>query len=128
MTFTISMNWKVGICSFVIKRRFVITDNLAILFLSIFLMGIHSTFFGPIKYSVLPDHLHKDELLGANGFVEAGTFFSILVGTIIGAYYTINSSLIIVIMVIISVIGLISTLFMPKSGNSNPQIKINFNS
>ncbi|MFU7503371.1 MAG: MFS transporter, partial [Candidatus Tisiphia sp.] len=64
-------------------------NSLVILFLSIFLMGIHSTFFGPIKYSVLPDHLYRNELLGANGFVEAGTFISILVGTIIGGYYTI---------------------------------------
>lgn len=102
-------------------------NNLTILFLSIFFMGIHSTFFGPIKYSVLPDHLQKDELLGANGFVEAGTFFSILLGTIIGAYYTINSSLIIVIMAIITIIGLMSAHFIPKSGNSNPKIKINFN-
>ncbi|WP_375326761.1 acyl-[ACP]--phospholipid O-acyltransferase [Candidatus Tisiphia endosymbiont of Nemotelus uliginosus] len=102
-------------------------NNLGILFVSIFLMGIHSTFFGPIKYSVLPDHLHKDELLGANGFVEAGTFFSILVGTIIGGYYTINGNLIIMVLIIIATIGLISSLFMPRSGNSNPKIKINFN-
>lgn len=47
-------------------------------------MGIHSTFLGSIKYSVLSDHLYQNELLGANGFVEAGTFISILIGTIIG--------------------------------------------
>lgn len=102
-------------------------NNLIILFLSILLMGIHSTFFGPIKYSVLPDHLHKDELLGANGLVEAGTFFSILMGTIIGGYYTINSNFIITVLITIAVIGLITSLFIPKSGNSNKKIKINFN-
>jgi acyl-[acyl-carrier-protein]-phospholipid O-acyltransferase/long-chain-fatty-acid--[acyl-carrier-protein] ligase len=102
-------------------------NNLVILFLSIFLMGIHSTFFGPIKYSVLPDHLYRNELLGANGFVEAGTFISILVGTIIGGYYTISGNLIITILIIIATVGVIASYFMPKSNNSNCEIKINLN-
>ncbi|WP_410521679.1 acyl-[ACP]--phospholipid O-acyltransferase [Candidatus Tisiphia endosymbiont of Psammoecus bipunctatus] len=102
-------------------------NSLVILFLSIFLMGIHSTFFGPIKYSVLPDHLYRNELLGANGFVEAGTFISILVGTIIGGYYTISGNLIITILIIIAIVGVIASYFMPKSNNSNCEIKINLN-
>ena len=47
-------------------------------------MGIHSTFFGPIKYSILPDHLPKQELLGATALIEASTFLAILLGTIAG--------------------------------------------
>jgi MFS family permease len=47
-------------------------------------MGIHSTFFGPIKYAILPDHLPKQQLLGATGLIEASTFLSILLGTILG--------------------------------------------
>ena len=90
-------------------------------------MGIHSTFFGPIKYSVLPDHLYRNELLGANGFVEAGTFISILVGTIIGGYYTISGNLIITILIIISIVGVVASYFMPKSNNFNCEIKINLN-
>jgi len=46
-------------------------------------MGIHSTFFGPIKYAILPQHLHKDEVLGGTGLVEAGTYLAILGGTIL---------------------------------------------
>ena len=46
-------------------------------------MGIHSTFFGPIKYAILPQHLHKDEVLGGTGLVEAGTYIAILGGTIL---------------------------------------------
>jgi len=46
-------------------------------------MGIHSTFFGPIKYAILPQHLNKDEVLGGTGLVEAGTYLAILGGTII---------------------------------------------
>jgi MFS family permease len=47
-------------------------------------MGIHSTFFGPIKYAILPQHLTKDEVLGGTGLVEAGTYIAILGGTILG--------------------------------------------
>ncbi len=49
---------------------------------AVFAMGVHSTFFGPIKYAILPQHLHKDEVLGGTGLVEAGTYLSILGGTI----------------------------------------------
>lgn len=101
--------------------------DLLVLFSCIGLMGIHSAFFGPIKYSVLPDHMNKDELLGANGLIEAGTFFSILLGTMLGNLYNFSSSLVIIIAVIASVVGLISSFFMPKSNNSTPEIKINFN-
>ena len=104
-----------------------IHNNLHILFVCIGLMGIHSTFFGPIKYSSLPDHLEKRELLGANGFVEAGTFISILIGTIIGGFYNFNPVLVIFILIIISVIGVMSSNFLPKSNNANPEIKINLN-
>ena len=47
-------------------------------------MGVHSTFFGPIKYAILPQHLTKDEVLGGTGLVEAGTYIAILGGTILG--------------------------------------------
>jgi predicted MFS family arabinose efflux permease len=46
-------------------------------------MGVHSTFFGPIKYAILPQHLHKDEVLAGTGLVEAGTYLAILTGTIL---------------------------------------------
>ncbi len=103
------------------------TTNLVVLFCCIGAMGIHSTFFGPIKYSVLPDKLKKDELLGANGFVEAGTFLAILIGTMLGGFYNFNNQLIIAIALSIAVIGFVASLFMPKSNNSNPDIKISLN-
>ena len=103
------------------------TTNLVILFACICMMGIHSTFFGPIKYSVLPDKLKKDELLGANGFVEAGTFLSILIGTALGGFYNFNNELVITIALCVAVIGFVASLFMPKSNNANPDIKISLN-
>src|SRR5665213_3146539 len=50
----------------------------------LFCAGTHSTFFGPLKYSILPDHLRENELIGGNALVEAGTFLAILLGTIAG--------------------------------------------
>jgi MFS family permease len=49
-------------------------------------MGVHSTFFGPIKYAILPQHLRKDEVLGGTGLVEAGTYIAILLGTILAGF------------------------------------------
>lgn len=102
-------------------------NNLYILFTCIALMGIHSTFFGPIKYSVLPDKLKKNELLGANGFVEAGTFLSILFGAMIGGIYNFNASFVVILAVAVAIAGFIASLFMPKSYNTNHDVKINKN-
>lgn len=54
------------------------------LFAGVFLMGLHSTLFGPVKYAYLPQHLTQEELVGGNGMVEMGTFVAILLGTMIG--------------------------------------------
>lgn len=51
----------------------------------LFLLGLHSTFFGPVKYGILPERLHESELMLGNGLIEAGTFFAILGGTLLGA-------------------------------------------
>src|SRR3546814_5261504 len=54
-----------------------------LMMLALFAMGVHSTFFGPIKYAILPQHLHRDEVLAGTGLVEAGTYIAILAGTIL---------------------------------------------
>lgn len=58
--------------------------GITLMLAALFAMGVHSTFFGPIKYAVLPQHLAKDEVLGGTGLVEAGTYIAILAGTIAG--------------------------------------------
>src|SRR3546814_7573743 len=58
--------------------------NVPLMLTALFSMGVHSSFFGPIKYAILPQHLHKDEVLGGTGLVEAGTYGAILIGTIAG--------------------------------------------
>lgn len=58
--------------------------SLVVLFTALFLLGCHSTLFGPVKYALLPQHLHEHELVGGNALVEAGTFVAILIGTLVG--------------------------------------------
>jgi acyl-[acyl-carrier-protein]-phospholipid O-acyltransferase/long-chain-fatty-acid--[acyl-carrier-protein] ligase len=58
--------------------------SVPLLLLSLFGLGTHSTVFGPIKYALLPEHLHDHELVGGNALIEAGTFLAILFGTILG--------------------------------------------
>jgi MFS family permease len=58
--------------------------NIPMMLAALFAMGIHSTFFGPIKYAILPQHLDEDHVLGGTGMVEAGTYVAILLGTIVG--------------------------------------------
>ncbi|MDO6459287.1 MFS transporter [Granulosicoccaceae sp. 1_MG-2023] len=61
-----------------------ISANIIFSLLVLFLMGTQSAFFGPVKYAMLPQYLHPDELIGGNALVESGTFLAILIGTIAG--------------------------------------------
>ncbi|MFZ2990497.1 MFS transporter [Ideonella sp.] len=60
------------------------TGQMALLLGCIFLLGLHSTLFGPVKFAYLPDHLNERELTGGNGMVEMGTFVAILLGNVVG--------------------------------------------
>jgi MFS family permease len=62
----------------------ILLHNIPLMLLALFAMGVHSTFFGPIKYAILPQHLDEDTVLGGTGLVEAGTYVAILLGTIVG--------------------------------------------
>ncbi|MXP13839.1 MFS transporter [Altererythrobacter confluentis] len=68
------------------------TESFAIplMLTALFAMGVHSTFFGPIKYAILPQHLHEGEVLAGTGLVEAGTYIAILVGTILAGWIPIE--------------------------------------
>src|SRR6185503_15577891 len=60
--------------------------NIPLMLAAVLAMGVHSTFFGPIKYAILPQHLRHDEVLGGTGLVEAGTYIAILLGTIAAGF------------------------------------------
>lgn len=61
-------------------------SSIPLMLAAVLAMGVHSTFFGPIKYAILPQHLHRDEVLGGTGLVEAGTYIAILAGTILAGF------------------------------------------
>ena len=65
--------------------------NIILLLAALGAMGIHSTFFGPVKYAILPQHLSPGEVLGGTGLVEAGTYIAILGGTILGGVLVIHT-------------------------------------
>ena len=61
-----------------------VIHSIPLMLLALFAMGVHSAFFGPIKYAILPQHLEADEVLPGTGLVEATTYIAILIGTIVG--------------------------------------------
>src|SRR3546814_16315558 len=63
-----------------------------LLLVALFAMGVHSTFFGPIKYAILPQHLHDEEVLGGTGLVEAGTSIAILAGPILAGVIPVTAA------------------------------------
>ncbi len=68
-------------------------------------MGVHSSFFGPIKYAILPQHLEPDEVLGGTGLVEAGTYIAILAGTIVAGFVTNDPEIAAGLVLIVAVAG-----------------------
>ena len=68
----------VEILIMVVGATGLLLHNVQLLLLALFAMGVHSTFFGPIKYAILPQHMRDDEVLGATGLVEAGTYLAII--------------------------------------------------
>ncbi|RVT94286.1 MFS transporter [Sphingomonas crocodyli] len=88
---------------------------------ALFAMGVHSTFFGPIKYALLPQHLEKDEVLAGTGLVEAGTYIAILAGTILAGFISAKTAAAGVL--IVAVLGWIAGRQVPAappSGKGEP--------
>ena len=105
--------------------------NLTLLFLALLLMGVHSTVFGPVKYSILPVALKPDELVGGNGMVEMGTFVAILLGTITGGVMVAiepNGPLFAgLVAVAVAVGGWLISRGIPNTGAAAPNLAINWN-
>ena len=101
------------------------TLALPLMFLALFAMGMHSTFFGPIKYAILPQHLHKDEVLAGTGLVEAGTYVAILVGMMLGGAMPIMWSIAAVL--VIAVIGYVVCRWVPSAPAQTEETKVDWN-
>lgn len=100
--------------------------NIPLMLAALFAMGVHSTFFGPIKYAILPQHLDTDDVLGGTGLVEAGTYIAILGGTIVGGI--IPSEWAAIGVLFVAVIGRISGGFVPAAppAPDAPTFKVDF--
>ena len=85
---------SVGAIGLVLAWKGIGVHTLAIplLMLALFAMGVHSTFFGPIKYAILPQHLEEHEVLAGTGLVEAGTYIAILFGTILAGWIPVEAA------------------------------------
>jgi MFS family permease len=89
--------------------------NIPLMLTAVLAMGIHSTFFGPIKYAILPQHLHRDEVLGGTGLVEAGTYLAILGGTILAGVLASKPTLAVAATLGLAVLGLLTGRQVPPA-------------
>lgn len=101
-----------------------------ILIALLFLMGAQSTFFGPAKYSYIPQHLKTDELVEGNAWVQMGTFVAILMGTILGGVMIGMEQgrlYVAYAIVLLAVAGYLASRFIPLTPSLNKDLKINWN-
>ncbi|HMB57082.1 MAG TPA: MFS transporter [Arenimonas sp.] len=107
------------------------SHHTALLLVVLFLMGLHSTVFGPIKYSILPQTLHPEELTGGNGLVETGTAMAILIGMMLGGGLMgvpgRGPMLASLAVLGIALVGYFASRAIPPAPPTSPDLKINWN-
>ena len=103
---------------------------LPLCYLTIFALGTHSAIFAPSKYSILPQHLHQNELIGGNALLNTGTFLAILLGTIIGTVMMgLDAGVYIVstLMFLTAITGLLSSRLIPNAPPKDATLKFSLN-
>ena len=96
----------------------------------LFLMGMQSTFFGPAKYSYIPQHLDDTELVAGNALVQSGTFIAILIGTMTGGILIADDDgrqWVAIVIVVLALLGYLSSRYIPHTPSLEPDLKINWN-
>lgn len=105
-------------------------DHLWLMLSALFAMGTHSALFGPVKYSIMPQALHPEELVGGNGLVEMGTFLAILAGTI-GAGVMMSSSnyaaVVASAVLLVALLGYLASRSIPAVAAANPALVLDWN-
>ena len=108
-----------------------IAHQLPLLLAVLFMMGMHSTMFGPIKYAILPQALQPSELVGGNGLVEMGTQLAILVGLIAGVEVMqiagVGSHVSAAMTIAIAVVGYLASRWIPLAPPTAPDLRLNWN-
>jgi MFS family permease len=103
----------------------VTTVAIPLMLAALFAMGVHSTFFGPIKYAILPQHLHKHEVLAGTGLVEAGTYIAILAGTILAGWIEVEWAALAVVLT--ALVGFVTGCMVPPAPPQSPSEPLDFN-
>ena len=105
--------------------------HIGMLLACVFLMGLHSTLFGPVKYAYLPQHLSERELTGGNGMVEMGTFVAILLGNVAGglliAVPEVGAQYVAWACFGLAVLGRLTAQYVPASPATDATLRINWN-
>ncbi len=104
--------------------------SVAAMLLVLFALGTQSAFFGPIKYSILPQHLASDEILDGNAYVESGTFIAILLGTILGGLLASELSyqyLLMSTMVGVATLGWLASRTIPSAPAAAAELRVSLN-
>jgi 1-acyl-sn-glycerol-3-phosphate acyltransferase len=108
----------------------IISGNVWGMMALLFLMGLQSAIFGPVKFALLPQHLHREELVGGNALVEMGTFVAILAGTI-GAGFLFSFAdkevWLAIAVVAFALAGVAASQFIPTAPANDPKLRINWN-
>ena len=108
-----------------------VRQNVPLLLACVFLMGLHSTLFGPVKFAYLPQHLNERELTGGNGMVEMGTFVAILLGNVAGglliALPGVGAASVAMACVSLALLGRLLAQYVPGSPATDPNLVINWN-
>ena len=106
-----------------------VTHSAALLFVALFLTGVLSALFGPVKYGILPDHLKREELVSGNALVETATFLAILTGTVIGGVMVAEASpwAIAAVTIGVSVLSWACATQIPPTGSRAPDLVIDDN-
>jgi 1-acyl-sn-glycerol-3-phosphate acyltransferase len=109
-----------------------VMESLPVLLVALFLTGLQSTLFGPVKYSILPSVLKPEELTGGNGLVEMGTSMSILLGMIFGGLIFViagehGPEAAAFAIVALAITGNLVSRAIPRVEASAPDLKINWN-
>jgi 1-acyl-sn-glycerol-3-phosphate acyltransferase len=105
--------------------------SIAILLAALFLGGVQSALFGPVKYAILPQHLKQSELVGGNGLVEMGTSLAILGGMMLGGWLITQPGWgvggVAVLTCALSAAGIVLSRFIPRAPSADPGLRVNWN-
>jgi acyl-[acyl-carrier-protein]-phospholipid O-acyltransferase/long-chain-fatty-acid--[acyl-carrier-protein] ligase len=100
-------------------------QSIPLLLTALFLMGCHSTIFGPAKYAIIPQHLREEEVMGGTGVIEAGTFLAILSGQLLaGLIAPWEAGL---TAMALALVCYAAALAIPRAPSSAPGLRIDWN-